>query len=182
MIPDEDANEAAEQHNFPQMIHDEHGNIQVLLPEGYDLRETYYIYDENGTKIQLVPLQHPDGTIDHHHLVPQFEINHEGEEQIIEEGDEMMALENAEIEGEVAENEYDQFQMDLGNDWDNMGNVVSGILKIVFYKIRKFQQMILVNEDDTLEEEHVEDVDHQIIENVEGDEGVIEINGQPLFD
>ncbi|CCD73219.2 C2H2-type domain-containing protein [Caenorhabditis elegans] len=166
MIPDEDANEAAEQHNFPQMIHDEHGNIQVLLPEGYDLRETYYIYDENGTKIQLVPLQQPDGTIDHHHLVPQFEINHEGEEQIIEEGDEMMALENAEIEGEVAENEYDQFQMDLGNDWDNMGNV----------------QMILVNEDDTLEEEHVEDVDHQIIENVEGDEGVIEINGQPLFD
>ncbi|KAF1765974.1 hypothetical protein GCK72_005928 [Caenorhabditis remanei] len=172
----EGPNEDGNAQEFPQVLQydDGSGNVMYVdIPEGFEF--PMIVYDTEGRKIQLLPLQHPDGTVDHQQFVPQYLDNNieqeDGGEMLVEEN-EMMALEDVEEEG-VEENAYDQFQMEIGNDWSNMGNM----------------RMILVNGDEVLDEEHVDDMDnhhmeHQIIESVEeeGDEGVVQINGQPLFD
>ncbi|EGT40871.1 hypothetical protein CAEBREN_12907 [Caenorhabditis brenneri] len=172
-IPEGNVNDEGDQPTYLQLFQDHNGTVyQVMFPTNYNDETPIIVDHPNGDKVQLFPV--PNGN--EHHLVDEYMDNHgeqEDEGQLIGDEDGMIAMGEIEGEGNVEDNGYEQYQMDLGNDWDNMDNM----------------QMILVNGDEVLEEEQVEDVDHidhhhQMMGNDDeaDDEGVVEINGQPLFD
>uniref|UniRef100_A0A1I7TS26 C2H2-type domain-containing protein n=1 Tax=Caenorhabditis tropicalis TaxID=1561998 RepID=A0A1I7TS26_9PELO len=166
---EENVNDEGDQQAYVQMFQDEQGNVHQFYVSGnYD--PTTILVDEHGGR--LFPVQ-PDGNGHVDHILPEYMENHDGQEddRMIIGEDDMLEIGELDDEGNVEENEYDQYQMDLGNEWTNMDNM----------------EMILVNGDDVLEEEQ-SDVDnhhidhHQMMGNDESEEGVVEINGQPLFD
>ncbi|CAI2331974.1 unnamed protein product [Caenorhabditis sp. 36 PRJEB53466] len=157
-------------HNIPaHFVQNPDGTVQVIIPEGIEIGgEVYLLFDDyeggkTGNRIQLVPqdvIQQQDdeagGSGEVHHMSHHYQIMQQevdGEEEMMD------ALGEEEV---VEDGGYEQYQM---HDWGNM-------------------EMILVNGDEVLEEEPVEH--HQMMEDEvveeEDDEGVVQIDGQPLFD